>query len=142
MIRAPGGDPSHRPTRLVGPSGAAGAPGHRAEPDDPARRALCRGRVLPSVSGSAETSGERQRTSGGVPCLSPWRPCRRPAATSRPVVGSAAGRRPGTIRRVADGWSPEPRALIGPAIPSGIGPPGAGMMGARSLVLPRLWRGS
>jgi len=46
------------------------------------------------------------------------------------------------MRRVADGWSPEPRALIGPTIASGIGPPGAGMMGAISHVLPRSWRGT
>lgn len=46
----------------------------------------------------------------------PWRPSRPPAAISRPVVGSATGRRPETILRIAEVWPPEPRTLIGSSI--------------------------
>ena len=70
MVRAPAATLPNDPP-ADGPKGAAGAPGHRAEPDDPARRALCRGRVLRSVSGNAETSAERPRGSGRVPWPDP-----------------------------------------------------------------------
>ena len=143
MIRAPDGDPSPRPTRLWPQGGCgcsaslpeAGSAACRVPALPPLRSWSCWDSSLPGGSRWFEPPGTASSIWAKIhPELLPSLPTPRrdqpPGGWQR--GGSSARDHP---PRVAAGWPPEPRALIGPAIPSGIGPPGAGMMGASAPVV-------